>query len=252
MFEALVHHMYGAPLGDVIQCCCPWEEPDLFDELISTNPSLRSTKGDALDAIKIMSSAKSFRPRRDPTPAFAHLVSVYCKQISQLYIVADKYCLDELKTQLPRYIKTACSATWNHSAILEAFEILLEGTQAEDELNVWVLEQLKHRFFLLLREPQFTRFCTRIPQLQMVKKLAIEGYMQQKKSKTLRYCHNAPCQRNVSTTIKRGVLYCAHCSLPGFNGPARTRMWPLEGDAEPEPEVDVKPSSSRKRPRTTS
>lgn len=252
MFEAVVHYMYGAPLVDVLQCCCPLTGfSDLFDDLISANASLARFKTDALDAIRIMSGGKNFRLRRDPAPGFAQLMSVYCKQISQLYVVADQYCLEGLKSQLPHHIKTALSAAWNHSTILGTFDLLLASTQAEDELNVWIMDQIKIRFFVLLREPQFTEFCTRVPQLQMAKKLALEGYMQQKIGKTLRYCHNVPCQRNVSTTIKRGVLYCDHCSLAGVTSPPRTRMWPLEGDAEPEPEVEVKPSSSRKRSRTT-
>ena len=184
---------------------------------------------------------------KDRTPAFAQLMSVYCKQLSQFYILADQYCLKDLKDGLTMEIKWACSYTWNHSTILEAFELLLNSTQTEDSLNAWILDQIKLRFFVLLREPQFTKLCTRVPQLHLAKNLAHDGYMQQKNDKTLRYCHNmAPfsekfCHRNVSTKwIKRGEHMCTVCGSTDYIGPARERMWPDEGEAEPELDFDIK------------
>jgi len=253
MFEGVVLYMYGAHMRDVLQCCTPLDEySEIFDSMISEFPGLARAKTDVLDTIKMMLRGKKFKIKRDPAPAFGQLMSVFCKQATEFYLVADQYCLEDLKGRLIPYIKAAISLSWNHSAILGVFELLLNNTQTKDELNVWALDQIKSRFFLLLKEKQFTQTCTRVDQLQLAKKLAQDGYMQPKNDKTLRYCHNMDstqgifCHRNVSTKSSKGSPMCTQCGQTSFIGPARTRMWPTEGTEEPE----VK-GPPRKKARTT-
>jgi len=123
IFAAVIHHMYGASLEDVARCCCLTVLSGLFAELISIQPNLNRTKTDVLDAINTMLRGAKSRLRRDPTPDFAQLMSVFCKQLCRLYVAADQYGLEDLKTQLVDFIKVAISTTRNHSAILDNFKL---------------------------------------------------------------------------------------------------------------------------------
>jgi len=184
-----------------------------------------------------------FSLKHNPSRAVARLYAHFSKRLTQLYIAGEQYLLASLKEEAKSYITRYMALAWDHSDVLEVIELVLNDTPIDDPLHVWLLHQVQERFVLLIREPKFNAFIPKIAALQLAKKLAEAGCVKSKEDKTLRYCcygdfvNGDYCHKNVPTTAsKPGVRKCTVCKKTDHLSEARTRMWPKEGDAEPEPE----------------
>jgi len=120
--------------------------------------------------------------------AVARLHAHICKHLTQLYIAAEQYLLTALKEEAKGWLTKFMALAWDHSAMLETVDLVLNHVSSDDALHVWLLEQVQERFVLLLREPKFNAFIPKFPPSSSRKKLAKAGRVRLKEDKTLKYC----------------------------------------------------------------
>jgi hypothetical protein len=226
-FEAIVKHMYGAQWEEVFKGCSKISTETLGE--IGPFPSHAVTL-----LRKNIESYGICHKAFERYLIHARIASGLIKQFLPLYILADKYLMSSLKTQMVGVMQDLITCAWSHTDVLEAIDSIVASTTPEDKLHDWLLEQISLRFPVLLNEPHFDAFISRMPQFRLVKRFT----KQEVPSCTLRYCSNISerhgitiyCHRNVLTTQVGKKRRCDECQSMDHISNAKTRMWSQETD----------------------
>lgn len=232
--------MYGAYDYETLEPCRilpPTFVSDLLNDADASDvDEVQNRLGDARVWSTAICPASS-----DPEPWQSRIASTICKQLLDLYTLADKYLLFPLKKRILKYIHDVLTVAWNHSDVLVIVELVFGLGSGAQGLQNWLVAEIETRAFSLLLEPEFNKLLNRRPELENVMaRLALRflqnGDVRPTHFEAMKYCSNGRgkdgvcCRRNRVVDGKRPRT-CTACKSSDHLSAARGRLWDDRDDA---------------------
>jgi hypothetical protein len=239
-FASLVKFIYGGTIQEVLSCCASFSEV-LCDEIVNSfeeaeQVRIRDDIAIMQEELRVGSFTRSTfcEEDQDPAPWVSRLASDIVNQLLGLYMLADKYLLDRLKSALISHILAILRSAWKHSDILGPLTMIIMLPREDDDLKLQVTQEIRLRIFELINESKFKSFLTgelRAFIAELTLQTYEDGDSRPRHHKSLRYCPICQCNQPPGGEHARKRYYCSgfdNRREPGDALPARERFWESE------------------------
>lgn len=244
LVEAMIMYMYGADNDAVLA----------FARELSLE--LRREVGDKVshetDLEHSVQSNAVANCDEDPAQWQSRVASEVSIDLVQLYCLADKYNVWELKNMLYLRLRAWINTAWSHSDVLKIIDIIISSVPEKDALYYHIVDAIRKRLDTLTAEWRFIDYIKTQPELHlMVGDMTIAMVAKDRTmvvKGTRQYCcYSAEeqywkhCRYNTiwKEHPKTKRLTCSNCGQDGHGSPEKIRLWEKEGAKSNPPSKDM-------------